>query len=147
MDSYYKLVRKSFEKYVIIMKKYAYLLRFDQVSKLSRQAKATKKPSQFPRILEYDVFRPRHTVKLRSPMSPIFRGLQPFCQNKYPKCPRIFVSHDLVLVHVTCNLIYFPASLGAVALPDGRVLICGGGFIELSKGGRVRYTNYVMPEN
>lgn len=29
------------------------------------------------------------------------------------------------------------ASLGAIALPDGRVIMCGGGYIELAEGGRV----------
>ncbi len=31
----------------------------------------------------------------------------------------------------------FSASVGAVALPDGRVLICGGVAIDLVAGGRV----------
>ena len=33
------------------------------------------------------------------------------------------------------------ASLGAVALPDGRVIMCGGGYIELAEGGRVSTKN------
>lgn len=34
-------------------------------------------------------------------------------------------------------VISVPASVGAVALPDGRVIICGGVLIELVQGGRV----------
>ena len=32
--------------------------------------------------------------------------------------------------------------VGAVAMPDGRVLICGGVIVEVEKGGVVSYTQY-----
>ena len=32
--------------------------------------------------------------------------------------------------------------VGAVAMPDGRVLICGGVIVEVKKGGVVSYTQY-----